>query len=108
MLLLGRKTAMEKVATFLLEMDRRLAKAGMMALPMCRRDIGDYLGLTWKPSRARCRSSTTRASWCFPVPARSCCATAAARRHGCLRQAACLLADWPRDDTHCRKMGVPR
>jgi len=46
MLLLGRKTAMEKVAAFLLEMDRRLARAGMMALPMCRRDIGDYLGLT--------------------------------------------------------------
>jgi CRP/FNR family nitrogen fixation transcriptional regulator len=46
MLLLGCKTAMEKVATFLLEMDRRLAKAGMLALPMCRRDIGDYLGLT--------------------------------------------------------------
>jgi CRP/FNR family nitrogen fixation transcriptional regulator len=46
MLLLGRKTAMEKVAAFLLEMDRRLAGAGMLALPMCRRDIGDYLGLT--------------------------------------------------------------
>jgi CRP/FNR family nitrogen fixation transcriptional regulator len=46
MLLLGRKSAMERVANFLLEMDRRLAIAGMMALPMCRRDIGDYLGLT--------------------------------------------------------------
>jgi CRP/FNR family nitrogen fixation transcriptional regulator len=46
MLLLGRKNALERVANFLLEMDRRLAVAGMMALPMCRRDIGDYLGLT--------------------------------------------------------------
>ena len=46
MLLLGRKNAMERVANFLLEMDRRLAVAGMMALPMYRRDIGDYLGLT--------------------------------------------------------------
>jgi len=46
MLLLGRKNAMERVANFLLEMDRRLAVAGLLALPMCRRDIGDYLGLT--------------------------------------------------------------
>ena len=46
MLLLGRKSAMERVVAFLLDMDRRLSVAGVLALPMCRRDIGDYLGLT--------------------------------------------------------------
>ena len=35
-----------RVAAFHLEMDRRLTPAGIIALPMNRRDIADYLGLT--------------------------------------------------------------
>jgi CRP/FNR family nitrogen fixation transcriptional regulator len=46
MLLLGRKNSLERVAAFLIEMDGRLAATGVMTLPMTRRDIADYLGLT--------------------------------------------------------------
>jgi CRP/FNR family nitrogen fixation transcriptional regulator len=56
LLLLGRKDSLEKVAAFLLEMDRRLAHTGAMTLPMGRRDIADYLGLTLETvSRALAR-----------------------------------------------------
>ena len=50
MLLLGRRTAEEKVASFLVGWRERLAQIGddrqTIMLPMSRQDIADYLGLT--------------------------------------------------------------
>jgi CRP/FNR family nitrogen fixation transcriptional regulator len=46
LLLLGRQTVLEKVASFLVEIDHRLEQPNVMMLPMGRRDIADYLGLT--------------------------------------------------------------
>ena len=50
MLLLGRKSATERLASFLLDLSERNVTRGenpnVIALPMSRGDIGDYLGLT--------------------------------------------------------------
>jgi len=46
LLLLGRQTALERVAAFLIDMAERQGNGELIDLPMHRGDIGDYLGLT--------------------------------------------------------------
>jgi CRP-like cAMP-binding protein len=50
LLTVGQRSALERVATFLIGLSRRNARAGgdpeTLSLPMTREDIGDFLGLT--------------------------------------------------------------
>jgi len=43
---LGRQSALQRVAAFLVQIEGRLGRRGSLELPMTRRDIGDYLGLS--------------------------------------------------------------
>jgi len=64
MVLLGRKTAMERTASFLLEMIRRCERKGEdgdeLRLPMNREDIGDYLGLAVETTSRTLQKLATR------------------------------------------------
>jgi len=43
---LGRQSALQRVAAFLVEMERRLGRRDSLELPMTRRDMADYLGVS--------------------------------------------------------------
>ena len=46
LLVVGRQSAVEKLAVFLVDLDDRQGGGGSIDLPMTRTDIGDYLGMT--------------------------------------------------------------
>src|SRR3546814_2745962 len=71
MVLLGRKSPMEKIASFLLEISAYQERCGRpcspVILPMTRGDIADYLGLTVETVR-RC-FTRLKADRCIALPA---------------------------------------
>jgi CRP/FNR family transcriptional regulator len=64
MVLLGRKSATERIASFLLAMVQRCERQGQngseLRLPMNREDIGDYLGLTMETTSRTLQKLATR------------------------------------------------
>ena len=80
LLLLGRKNALERVATFLLEMFERASGGEAVDLPMSRQDIADYLGLTIETVSRTLTQLQSRAAIELPT----------CRRHILLRKPAML------------------
>jgi len=64
MLLLGRKSAEERVVSFLLAVHRKCASGAEIELPMSRLDMADYLGLTIETVSRMMTSLTRRGLIC--------------------------------------------
>jgi len=64
MVVLGRKSARERIASFLLELVRRRERQGLngskLPLPMTREDIGDYLGMAVETTSRNLQELATR------------------------------------------------
>jgi CRP/FNR family transcriptional regulator len=65
MVLLGHKTAEERVVSFLLAIHRKRARGAEIELPMSRQDIADYIGLTIE-TVSRMITSLTRRGLIYP------------------------------------------
>ena len=70
------KSAEERVAAFLLEMAERTRSGNVVELPMTRRDIADYLGLTFETVSRTLKSLANAAAIEMATLRRMSCATA--------------------------------